>query len=222
MTTVIDVLKRRLETLDMGEQAFCEQFHVNSLYELPLMKLDEIAKSLSLCSFDLINKTKVKKPFPNNIRLLILDVDGVLSDGGMYFTENGDQAKKYNTKDGMGILYLTNNDFQVGIISSGFTGEMVKKRADMLKIQHFYLGREPKINVLKKWCKKLRINLSQVAMIGDDVNDLEVIKQVGYSACPSDAVAVILKNVDCVLSKKGGEGCVREFIDEVMKIDVKF
>lgn len=219
---MIDAIKRRLNLLDIDEQSFCAQFQVNTLENLRLPQLNQIAHALSLSPFDLINTSKIRKPFPSGIRLLILDVDGVLTDGGMYFTENGDQAKKYNTKDGMGILYLTNNGFQVGIISSGFTGEMVKKRADVLKIQHFYLGREPKIDILKKWCKKLKIELSQVAMIGDDVNDLEIFQQIGYCACPSDAVPVILEQADCVLSKKGGEGCVREFIDEVMQIDVKY
>jgi len=219
---IIEILTHQLKELDFDEREFCKRFNVNSLSELPLIKLEEIASSLSLSPFQLLGKSSSKKPFPADIKLLILDVDGVLTDGGMYFTESGDQAKKYNTKDGMGILHLTRSGFQVGIISSGFTAEMVKKRAEILKIQHFYLGRDPKISILKEWCKNLNISLSQVAMIGDDVNDLEIIQQIGFSACPSDAVPSILKNVDCILSKKGGEGCVREFIDEVMKIDVAF
>ena len=145
----------------------------------------------------------------------------MMTDGGMYFSDSGEQLKKYNTKDGMGILHLTKKDFQVGIISSGFKGEMVKHRAEMLKIQHVHIGREPKLDILKAWCDKLRISLSQVAMIGDDVNDLEVMKHIGFSACPSDAVPRIVTQVDCVLSKKGGEGCIREFVEEVMGEDVQ-
>jgi YrbI family 3-deoxy-D-manno-octulosonate 8-phosphate phosphatase len=215
-------IKNKLQELGIQESVFCSTFGVKTIEHLPLIKIEEITHALEINRFDLLHSVKQKKAFPNDIRLLILDVDGVLTDGGMYFTENGDQAKKYNTKDGMGILYLTNNDFQVGIISSGFTGEMVKKRAEILRIQHFYLGREEKLLILKQWCKQLNISLSQVAMIGDDVNDLEVMKQVGFSACPSDAVSVILQEADCILSKKGGEGCVREFIDNIMKINVKF
>jgi 3-deoxy-D-manno-octulosonate 8-phosphate phosphatase (KDO 8-P phosphatase) len=147
------------------------------------------------------------------IKLLILDVDGVMTDGGMYFTENGDQIKKYNTKDGMAILHLTKNEFQVAIISSGFKSEMVKTRADLLGIQRCYVGRDPKIEVLNKYCEELKITLENVAIIGDDVNDMEIIKKVGFSASPSDAVNSVKSQVDVVLNKKGGEGCVREFID---------
>jgi YrbI family 3-deoxy-D-manno-octulosonate 8-phosphate phosphatase len=164
----------------------------------------------------------LKKPFPSDIKLLILDVDGVMTDAGMYYSENGDMMKKFNAKDGMGILQLTKTGFQVGIISSGFKGELVKKRADTLKIQHFYLGREHKLDILKQWCEKLNISLAQVAMIGDDVNDLEVMQAIGFSACPADATTKILEQVDCILSKKGGEGCVREFIEDVMGVEVKY
>ena len=142
-----------------------------------------------------------------------MDVDGVMTDGGMYFTENGDQIKKYNTKDGMAILHLTKNEFQVAIISSGFKSEMVKTRADLLGIQRCYVGRDPKIEVLNKYCEELKITLENVAIIGDDVNDMEIIKKVGFSASPSDAVNSVKSQVDVVLNKKGGEGCVREFID---------
>ena len=113
----------------------------------------------------------------------------------------------------MGIIHLTKNNFQVAIISSGFKGEAIQQRADRLGIQHCSVSRNPKMETLKSICKELKIELSNVAIIGDDINDLEVIKNVGFSACPADAVNVVKSNVDVILNKKGGEGCVRELID---------
>ena len=149
-----------------------------------------------------------------NIKLLILDVDGVMTDGGMYFAESGEQMKKFNTKDGMAIIHLTRNDFQVAIISSGFKGEAVKKRAEMLGIQNCYVGRDSKLEVLKNMCNELSISLDEVAIIGDDINDLEVMRNVGLSFSPKDAVSAVKQQVNVVLSKRGGEGCVREMIDQ--------
>jgi YrbI family 3-deoxy-D-manno-octulosonate 8-phosphate phosphatase len=148
-----------------------------------------------------------------DIKLLILDVDGTMTDGGMYFTENGDQFKKYNTKDGMAIKNITKNGIQVGIISHGHKTKVVKDRADLLGIQKVYVGREDKTTVLKEWCKEMNINLSQVAYIGDDINDSKVMQEVGISACPADSVKLIKKVAHIILEQKGGDACVREFID---------
>jgi len=149
-----------------------------------------------------------------DIKLLILDVDGTMTDGGMYFTENGDQFKKYNTKDGMAIKNITKNGIQVGIISHGHKTKVVKDRADLLGIQKVYVGRDDKTTVLKEWCKELNINLNQVAYIGDDINDAKVMQVVGISACPVDSVNLIKKVADIILQRKGGDACVREFIDD--------
>lgn len=215
-------LKQLLLQKNFSEQCLCAQFGVNSIDELPLSKINEIAMVLGVSLNQLVFGGKIRKPFPDNIKLLILDVDGVMTDAGMYYSENGDILKKFNAKDGMGILQLTKTGFQVGVISSGFKGDLVKQRADLLKIQHFYLGREHKLVVLKEWCEKLNISLDEVAMIGDDVNDLEIMQHIGYSACPSDAANQVLQKADCILSKKGGEGCIREFIEDVMGIQVTY
>lgn len=166
----------------------------------------------NLLSYNLtIDKKRLKK-----LKLLILDVDGVMTDAGMFFTENGDQIKKYNAKDGMAIMALKDLGIEVGVISSGFKLEMVKSRAELLKIEHLYVGRDPKIDILNAWCKKLNIELSEVAIIGDDINDMQVMKSVGFSAAPADAVPVVKQQVDLVLQTKGGKGCVREFIDNYL------
>lgn len=177
--------------------AICEEYGLDfySLLFKPLFKTHQLA-------------TKLQK-----IKLLVLDVDGVMTDGGMYFTEAGDQFKKYNTKDGMAIMHLTNADFPVAIISSGFSSNMVMKRAEMLKIKHCFVTREKKMDVLKKLIEELGMTLENVAMIGDDINDLEVMKSIGMAVCPSDAVQEVKNCCHIVLSKVGGNGCVREFID---------
>lgn len=178
-------------------QAICEEYG-HDLYTLlfkPLMKTHHMA-------------TKLEK-----IKLLILDVDGVMTDGGMYFTEKGDEIKRFNTKDGRAIMHLTENKFQVGIISSGFKAEIVEARAKMLGIQHCVVTREKKIAVLKQLLTELNLEMENVAMIGDDVNDIEIMRNIGIAACPSNAVQLIKECSHVILEAKGGEGCVREFID---------
>lgn len=148
-----------------------------------------------------------------NIKLLVLDVDGTMTDGGMYITESGEHFKKFNAKDGMGIKIAMDSGIEVGIISHSGVTRMVTERANMLGMKYIYVGREPKLDILNGWMEELSITYEQVAFIGDDVNDLEIIQNVGLTACPVDAVAKIIESVDVVLSKKGGDGAVREFID---------
>lgn len=197
--------------------AFLSDFQADTVYDLSLGDLEALVEEYELDLHAVLFKPLFKNEFIHEkikkIKLLILDVDGVMTDGGMYFTENGDQFKKFNTKDGMGIIHLTKNNIEVGIISSGFKGQAVQTRAEMLGIQHVYVGRENKLVILNQWCKNLGISLDEVAIIGDDINDLEVMNAVGFKTCPADAIEVVKKTVDLVLSKKGGEGCVREFID---------
>ena len=149
----------------------------------------------------------------NNFKLLILDVDGVMTSGGVYFTESGDEFKKFNTKDGLAINRLTKSGFQVGIISQGRTVNLVQRRADILGIQRVYVGQEKKTIILNQWCSDLKISMDEVAYIGDDVNDMECMKQVGLSACPADAANQIIAIAKLKLKAKGGKGCVREFIE---------
>lgn len=147
-------------------------------------------------------------------KLILLDVDGTMTDGGMYFTENGDLIKRYNAKDGIAIKRKIKEGLQFGIISHGTKLKVVQERADMLGIQHVYVGPKPKIEVLDAWLKKLQIDSSEVVYIGDDVNDIDIMDAVGLTACPGDAVNEIKRKVDIVLTKNGGDACIRELIDE--------
>ena len=151
-----------------------------------------------------------------DIKLLVLDVDGTLTDGSIYINESGEQTKRFNVKDGMGIVLAQEAGFQVGIISHSSTGGMIEARANTLKIQHLYIGKRPKLEVLNEWLTKLQISLDQVAYIGDDVNDIDIIQAAGLTACPSDAIQQVKESVDIVLKQVGGRGAVREFIDDYM------
>ena len=114
----------------------------------------------------------------------------------------------------MAIKGLTKKGFHVGLISHGYKLHVVKSRADLLGIQHVYVGQESKTDVLTKWCSELGIGFNEVAYVGDDVNDIEIMRIVGVSACPKDAVQEVTEVADIILKKKGGKACVREFIDE--------
>ena len=204
----------------MDFHSFIADLEVDHVNELSISDLEAISEEYDCDLYSLIFVHRFKsnelKSKLSEIKLLVIDVDGVLTDGGMYFTESGDQFKKFNTKDGMGILHLTKSGFQVAIISSGFKGELVKNRAEMLGVQYCYVGRDAKLGVLKSHCAELGIDLKNVAMIGDDINDLEVMRSVGLSVCPSDAVKIVKTNSSIILNKRGGEACVREFIDEYL------
>lgn len=207
-------IERYLKISGRELNQFLEEYNVAKVVDLKLSDLQQFCSKENLDLVNLMSYSMfVDQSKLQSIQLLILDVDGVMTDAGMYFTENGDQIKKYNAKDGMAIRALDKFGIQVGIISSGFKLEVVKARADLLKIEHLYVGRDPKMEILTNWCEKLGISFDEVGIIGDDINDLEVMKNVGFSASPADAVPVVKEHVDLVLQKKGGEGCVREFID---------
>lgn len=199
---------------------FLSDIGVESPLEISVSDLEIICEEYETDLYALLFKYPFKtnhlKDKLHKIKLLVIDVDGVMTDGGMYFTENGDQFKKFNTKDGMAIIHLTKNDFQVAIISSGFKGSAVERRAEMLGIQHCSVSRNPKIDTLNEVCAKLNIELENVAIVGDDINDLEVMRNVGFSACPQDAVNSVKATVDVILNTRGGMGCVREFIDNYL------
>ena len=156
---------------------------------------------------------QTKKP---KIRLLTLDVDGVLTDGGIYLTEKGDLLKKFNTKDGVGIRQAVKTGITVAFISAGKSKNILNTRAKMLGVKYVYAGDEEKLSVLGKICKKMKINFENVAHVGDDTNDLKILSAVGLSACPADGMKEVKKITDVVLKKNGGDGCVREFIDNYL------
>ncbi|MER3423276.1 MAG: acylneuraminate cytidylyltransferase, partial [Nitrospiraceae bacterium] len=142
------------------------------------------------------------------IRLFATDVDGVLTDGGMYYSESGDEFKKFNTRDGMGIKLLQ----RAGLITALITQEetkLVARRGEKLTIPEVHQGAKNKLAVLQSIVERHGLTLQEVAYIGDDVNDLETLKAVGFSAAPADGLPPVLKAVHYVCRKKAGEGAVR-------------
>lgn len=177
--------------------------------------IQHIATRFSLTT-DLLLKTDLElreEQRSKEIKLIIFDVDGVLTDGGIYYTEAGDEIKKFNAKDGLAIRRLQKRNIQSGIISHGLTTKVIQRRAELLNIANVEVSQVPKIDTLTKWCEKLNISPINICFVGDDINDEEIIRAVGFSACPGDAIDDVKTMVHVVLNKKGGEGCVRELID---------
>ena len=151
-----------------------------------------------------------------NIKLFLTDVDGVLTDAGMYYTENGDELKKFNTRDGMAFELLRKFGIKIGIITSEKT-KIVEARANKLKTDYLYQGVLDKLSIVKEICDKENISLSNVAFIGDDINDELALENVGFPLCPQDANTKI-KNIHNIkiLNTKGGDGVVREAVDYLL------
>ncbi|MCB9217915.1 MAG: HAD hydrolase family protein [Ignavibacteriales bacterium] len=156
--------------------------------------------------------SKLKK-----IKLLLTDVDGVLTDTGVYYSASGEELKRFSLRDGMGVERLRKiAKVKTGIIS-GEKSFLVRKRADKLDLEEVYLGIKIKIKTLKSIMKSNELEAEEIAFIGDDVNDLEILEAVGVSACPSDAMKDVKKIVDIVLENKGGHGAFREFAEIIIE-----
>ncbi len=159
---------------------------------------------------------KISKNVLRRIRLFATDVDGVLTDAGMYYAESGDEWKKFNTRDGMGIKLLQ----RAGIITAIVTQErtkLVARRAEKLAIPELHQGVMDKLLLVSEMAVRHGLALSQVAYIGDDINDLETLKAVGFSATPADGMPQVAAAVDYICQKKGGEGAVREIIEMILE-----
>lgn len=150
------------------------------------------------------------------IRLLATDVDGVLTDAGMYYSESGDELKKFNTRDGMGIKLLQRAGFITAIVTQERT-KLVARRGEKLAIPEVHQGVMDKLTLVCEMAGRHGLALDQVAYIGDDVNDVETLKAVGFSATPADGMPAVAAIVDYVCRKKGGEGAVREITDMLLE-----
>ena len=155
----------------------------------------------------------------SKIKLFLSDVDGTLTDSGMYYCENGDEFKKFNTHDGKGFELLRNNGIKTGIITSEKT-KIVERRAKKLKVDYVYQGiaHNEKLRVAKDICAIENISLNEVAYIGDDINCFELLMNVGFPACPANSNLKIKQIANILnLKNKGGEGAVREFVTEILE-----
>ena len=150
------------------------------------------------------------------IKLFITDIDSVWTDGGMYYDQTGNEWKKFNTADSAGVLFLRLLKIPTAII----TGEdtlIVQRRADKLQIEYLFMGVDNKLSVAKALCNKLDITLQEVAYIGDDINDLNLLEAVGLSACPGLSPKYIQDKVDWIINVKGGDGVFRAFVEKYLE-----
>lgn len=150
------------------------------------------------------------------IKMLVMDVDGTLTDGCIYIGPEGEAMKAFNVQDGYAIARMLPENGIIPVIITGRCSKIVENRAAELKIEHIYQGTENKLEKLKEISEELGIKPEEIAYIGDDLNDLDCIRFCIYSGCPADAASDILKEVDYVCKRCGGKGAVREFAEKII------
>jgi arabinose-5-phosphate isomerase len=163
------------------------------------------------------------------IKFVLFDFDGIFTDGKCYFDSRNNVIKYYNVKDGMALKILRDNNIITGLISSYSTNKDInfcnlttdKEIIDHLKFDYKFIGNCNKLDILNNWLEELDMNYENVAYIGDDINDMEIMAKCGLSSCPSDAVPKCKEIVDFICEKTGGNGCVREFVERVVNTSQK-
>lgn len=156
------------------------------------------------------NLTILKK-----IKLVITDVDGVLTDGGMYYSNKGEIMKKFNTKDGMGVELLLKNNIKT-ILMTKENSIIVKKRGKKMNVAATYVNINNKEQELEKICKKFDVKTNEIAYIGDDLNDYKIMKLVGFSATPANGISQLKKIVNFTSNINGGDGVFRDVSDMIL------
>jgi 3-deoxy-D-manno-octulosonate 8-phosphate phosphatase (KDO 8-P phosphatase) len=151
----------------------------------------------------------------SKIKLLAMDVDGTLTDSAMYYSARGEEMKRFSTRDGMGITLLHNGEIDTAILTSE-NSPIVSARADKLKIKHVILGCRDKSSAITDLALSLGLDLSEIAFIGDDINDEHIMRIVGFSACPADSVETIKSTSGYICKFNGGNGAVREFAEMIL------
>ncbi|MCH5261044.1 MAG: acylneuraminate cytidylyltransferase [Lachnospiraceae bacterium] len=202
----------RIKTLEMAEDTFYEIDEISDwvVVESLMKKNGMILQHEELC----------KKAA--NIKVFLTDSDGCLTDGGMYYSERGDEMKKFNTRDGVGIRILREKGIITGIVT-GEDVEMVRRRAAKLRMQEVHCGVDNKLDVVRNICAKYKCSLENVAYVGDDINDVEVLQAVGLAFSVADGWQEVKDVADYVTVQKGGNGAIREIVDiffngRIMKI----
>lgn len=160
---------------------------------------------------------KSYKEYLHQITTFIFDVDGVFTDGSLYITTQGEMHRVMNVKDGYAVRAALNAGYNVCIISGG-TDEGVRKRLQTLGVPDVFLGAHDKITFLDSYCEKNNIGLENVLYMGDDIPDYPSLKKVGLATCPQDAVKEVKEISQYISHKKGGKGCVRDVIEQVLKV----
>lgn len=161
-----------------------------------------------------VNEKLIEKA--SKIKLVLTDCDGVLTDAGVYYSEGGEILKKFSLRDGMGVERLRNtHNIETGIIT-GENSEIVKRRAEKLKLKILYLGIKDKFVVLEEIATKYKYRFSEIAYIGDDVNDLPILSKCGLKACPNNAMIQVREYADYVTPNNGGAGAFRDLAELII------
>ena len=194
-----------------GNIGICE------MEEYTFVEIDEVEDWIIAEQLFIKNHAHEYKSNFKKIKLFLSDVDGVLTDAGMYYTENGDEIKKFCTYDGMGFQLLQKKGVKVGILTSE-DKVLNRRRAKKLGLEFDFHGARDKLKIVKDLCIKENITLDEVAYIGDDVNCFSLLSNVGIAACPKNAVDKIKAIPSIIqLNKNGGDGVVREFVELILK-----
>ncbi len=154
------------------------------------------------------------------IRLLVMDVDGCLTDGNIYMSHDGEMMKQFNVKDGYGIRHILNEAEIIPVIITGRKSAILVKRCEELCIKELIQGSEDKLDSLINVMERYDVGFDEVAAIGDDIPDIAILEKVGLSGCPVDAVTQVKDLVDYVSPVPGGRGAVRDFIEWLVKTDI--
>lgn len=154
------------------------------------------------------------------VKILITDVDGVLTDGGAYYSDEGIELKKFSIRDGMGIVLLQKAGYKVAIVTTEKT-KIVERRAERIRVTDLYQGVVNKVEAIQDLLTKYSLTWDEAAFIGDDINDIPVLQRVGFAACPADATALNKKIAHYVTKSNGGHGCVREVCDLLLSLHWK-
>ncbi len=162
-------------------------------------------------------KADLKKNEIPDIKMLLADCDGCLTDAGMYYSESGDEMKKFNTRDGMGFALLQERGILTGIVTTE-SMKLNERRANKLNLDIRIDGCKDKAAAIQSLCEERHIPLANVAYIGDDINDEEAIRMVGFGCCPSDAIPSVKIAADYITNAKGGEGVIREVADMILNL----
>ncbi|CAN1538127.1 NeuA CMP-N-acetylneuraminic acid synthetase [Flavobacteriaceae bacterium] len=192
------------------------------LVEMPEESLLEIdSKTDWDCIENLLMQRLTNAKKTTKIEYLVLDVDGVFTDGSVYFNENGEFAKKFDMRDGMGLEILRENNVEVVVITSE-QSSLVAQRMKKLQIEHTFLGVKDKFAFLTNFALEKNIDFGAIAYVGDDVNDLSNLCRAGWSFAPSNATKTVLNNVDVVLNNPSGNGAIREVCELLMRYNTRF
>ena len=149
------------------------------------------------------------------IKLVLTDVDGVLTDGGRYYSKTGEELKKFHVRDGMGVNILLRNKIKTAIVTKE-NSSIVKKWSKDMNVSKIFVGINNKESLLPKICRIFDLRKEEIAFIGDDVNDIELMKKVGFSATPKDGIRLAQQTAKYICKQEGGKGAFREFADLIL------